>query len=91
MPARLPLRDGLRLRGGVRRGAQGALAAARAAERTTVVHVETDPMEPNPDAQAGWDVPAAEVSAPEPARDVRATGKVGQRSAHLPLRPRAPR
>jgi TPP-dependent trihydroxycyclohexane-1,2-dione (THcHDO) dehydratase len=89
IPARLPLRTGSRTASGVRRGAGGALAASRAAERTTVIHVETDPMGPSQDAQAGWDVPAAEVSALEPARAARAAGEVGPRSPYLPLRRRA--
>ncbi len=38
--------------------ALGAPWPPRAAERTTVIHVETDPMGPSQDAQAGWDVPA---------------------------------
>jgi 3D-(3,5/4)-trihydroxycyclohexane-1,2-dione acylhydrolase (decyclizing) len=40
-----------------------ALAAAVASERTTVIHVRTDPSVPAPgDAAAWWDVPVAEVS-----------------------------
>jgi 3D-(3,5/4)-trihydroxycyclohexane-1,2-dione acylhydrolase (decyclizing) len=40
-----------------------ALAKARASERTTVVHVETDPTISSPDSESWWDVPVAEVSA----------------------------
>jgi 3D-(3,5/4)-trihydroxycyclohexane-1,2-dione acylhydrolase (decyclizing) len=40
-----------------------ALERARAADRTTVVCVETDPLAPAPSSQAWWDVPVAEVSA----------------------------
>lgn len=39
-----------------------ALAAARSADRTTVIHIETDPTVPAPDSAAWWDVPVAEVS-----------------------------
>ncbi len=39
-----------------------ALVKARESARTTVVHVETDPLVPAPDSPAWWDVPVAEVS-----------------------------
>ncbi|GAA4617128.1 3D-(3,5/4)-trihydroxycyclohexane-1,2-dione acylhydrolase (decyclizing) [Saccharopolyspora hordei] len=39
-----------------------ALRAARASERPTAVHVETDPAKASPPAEAWWDVPVAEVS-----------------------------
>jgi 3D-(3,5/4)-trihydroxycyclohexane-1,2-dione acylhydrolase (decyclizing) len=39
-----------------------ALRAARAADRTTVVHVETDPLVGAPSSEAWWDVPIAAVS-----------------------------
>jgi 3D-(3,5/4)-trihydroxycyclohexane-1,2-dione acylhydrolase (decyclizing) len=67
-----------------------ALAAARAADRTTVVHVETDPAVPSPDSRAWWDVPVAEVSALETARDARAAYEASKGSQHLPLRPARP-
>ncbi|MFP5291319.1 MAG: thiamine pyrophosphate-dependent enzyme, partial [Actinomycetes bacterium] len=44
-------------------GFEKALADAFAAEGTTVVHVETDPLVPAPDSPAWWDVPVAETSA----------------------------
>jgi 3D-(3,5/4)-trihydroxycyclohexane-1,2-dione acylhydrolase (decyclizing) len=40
-----------------------ALHKAKEADRTTVVHVEVDPMIGAPDSGAWWDVPVAEVSA----------------------------
>jgi 3D-(3,5/4)-trihydroxycyclohexane-1,2-dione acylhydrolase (decyclizing) len=40
-----------------------AVVKARAADRTTVVHVETDLYGPNPPAHGWWDVPVSEVSA----------------------------
>jgi 3D-(3,5/4)-trihydroxycyclohexane-1,2-dione acylhydrolase (decyclizing) len=49
-----------------------ALVTARAASRTTVVHVETDPLRPGPDGEAWWDVPVAEVSELDTVREARA-------------------
>jgi len=40
-----------------------ALGKAKAAARTTVVYIETDPLAPVPDADSWWDVPVAEVAA----------------------------
>jgi 3D-(3,5/4)-trihydroxycyclohexane-1,2-dione acylhydrolase (decyclizing) len=48
-----------------------ALAEARKSSRTTVVHVESDPLVPAPDSGAWWDVPVAEVSALESTRRAR--------------------
>jgi 3D-(3,5/4)-trihydroxycyclohexane-1,2-dione acylhydrolase (decyclizing) len=66
-------------------GLEKALAEAQAADGTTVVHVETDPLVPAPDSPAWWDVPVAEVSALESTRLARTayeTHKARQR-AHL--------
>ncbi|PRY58549.1 3D-(3,5/4)-trihydroxycyclohexane-1,2-dione acylhydrolase (decyclizing) [Glycomyces artemisiae] len=41
---------------------KAALATAKAATRTTVVHVETDPHSPGLPQSAWWDVPVSEVS-----------------------------
>ncbi|MET7742455.1 3D-(3,5/4)-trihydroxycyclohexane-1,2-dione acylhydrolase (decyclizing) [Streptomyces sp. NPDC005385] len=48
-----------------------ALAAARASDRPTCVHVETDPAPTAPPAAAWWDVPVAEVASREAASDAR--------------------
>ena len=52
-----------------------AFADAQAADVTTVIHVETDPLVPAPDSPAWWDVPVAEVALLEStrrcSRDVR--------------------
>jgi 3D-(3,5/4)-trihydroxycyclohexane-1,2-dione acylhydrolase (decyclizing) len=50
---------------------EGALRDARASERTTVVHVETDPLVPAPGSDAWWDVPVAEVSSLDSTRAAR--------------------
>ena len=51
---------------------RAALRRARAADRTTVVHVETDPLAPAPDSEAWWDVPVAATSTLESTREARA-------------------
>ena len=42
-----------------------AVKVAKASDRTTVIHVETDPLIPAPDSESWWDVPVSEVSALE--------------------------
>jgi 3D-(3,5/4)-trihydroxycyclohexane-1,2-dione acylhydrolase (decyclizing) len=39
-----------------------ALEKAKRSSRTTVIHIETDPLAPAPSSQAWWDVPVAQVS-----------------------------
>ncbi len=41
---------------------RAAIARARDADTTTVVHVETDPRAPGPPSSAWWDVPVSEVA-----------------------------
>jgi 3D-(3,5/4)-trihydroxycyclohexane-1,2-dione acylhydrolase (decyclizing) len=48
-----------------------ALVRAREASRTTVIHVETDPLVPAPDSESWWDVPVAEVSGLDTTRSAR--------------------
>ncbi|GIG62522.1 3D-(3,5/4)-trihydroxycyclohexane-1,2-dione acylhydrolase (decyclizing) [Longispora fulva] len=50
-----------------------ALAEARRSTRTTVVHIETDPLLPAPASGAWWDVPVAATSTTEATRAARAT------------------
>jgi 3D-(3,5/4)-trihydroxycyclohexane-1,2-dione acylhydrolase (decyclizing) len=50
---------------------EGALLGARASSRTTVVHVETDPLVPSPSSEAWWDVPVAEVAELDSTRAAR--------------------
>ena len=49
-----------------------ALVKARAADRTTLVYIETDPMAGAPSSDAWWDVPVAEVATLASTRDARA-------------------
>jgi 3D-(3,5/4)-trihydroxycyclohexane-1,2-dione acylhydrolase (decyclizing) len=39
-----------------------AVKVAKASDRTTVIHVETDPLIPAPDSESWWDVPVSETS-----------------------------
>ncbi|GGL15814.1 3D-(3,5/4)-trihydroxycyclohexane-1,2-dione acylhydrolase (decyclizing) [Mangrovihabitans endophyticus] len=58
------------------------LKRARAADRLTVVHIETDPRGAVPDSESWWDVPVAEVSDLDSTRAARAayeSAKRGQR------------
>jgi len=76
------------LRADTSRIPRGAPAGVKS-DRTTVVHVETDPLAPSPGSDAWWDVPVAEVSALAstrrhvPIRDPQA------RAAHVSLRYRS--
>jgi 3D-(3,5/4)-trihydroxycyclohexane-1,2-dione acylhydrolase (decyclizing) len=49
-----------------------ALVEARASDRTTLVHIETDPLLPAPSSDAWWDVPVAEVADLDSTREARA-------------------
>ena len=49
-----------------------ALVKARAADRTTLVYIETDPALGAPSSDAWWDVPVAEVGTLGSTRDARA-------------------
>jgi 3D-(3,5/4)-trihydroxycyclohexane-1,2-dione acylhydrolase (decyclizing) len=67
-----------------------ALADARASTRTTVIHVETDPMVPAPDSPAWWDVPVAAVSSLESTRAARTQYEAQRRARRHHLGPPAP-
>ncbi|MEH0637504.1 3D-(3,5/4)-trihydroxycyclohexane-1,2-dione acylhydrolase (decyclizing) [Streptomyces bottropensis] len=54
-------------------GFRSAMEKAKAATRTTVVHVETDLYGPHPPGHGWWDVPVSEVSALESTRAAHAT------------------
>ena len=59
-----------------------AVIKAKASTRTTVIHVETNPMIPAPDGSAWWDVPVAAVSQLASTQEARRTyeqQKSGQR------------
>ncbi|WP_376773676.1 3D-(3,5/4)-trihydroxycyclohexane-1,2-dione acylhydrolase (decyclizing) [Lipingzhangella halophila] len=50
-----------------------AIARARDADTTTVVHIETDQRAPGPPSSGWWDVPVSEVSELDSTRDARAS------------------
>ena len=64
-----------------------ALAEARTADVTTVVHVETDPLVPAPDSPAWWDVPVAEVSSLSSTQEARTTYERHKQSQRTHLTP----
>jgi 3D-(3,5/4)-trihydroxycyclohexane-1,2-dione acylhydrolase (decyclizing) len=68
------------LRAGTVEEFRTALRKAREATRTTVVHVETDPLVPAPASDAWWDVPVAEVSTLETTRAARDRYRAAKRA-----------
>jgi 3D-(3,5/4)-trihydroxycyclohexane-1,2-dione acylhydrolase (decyclizing) len=50
-----------------------AIARSRASERTTAIHIETDPLAPVPDSENWWDVPVAEVAQLDTTTEARKT------------------
>ena len=57
-----------------------ALAKAKAATRTTVVHIEADPLVDTPSSEAWWDVPVAEVSELASTTEARMTYEKNKRA-----------
>jgi 3D-(3,5/4)-trihydroxycyclohexane-1,2-dione acylhydrolase (decyclizing) len=64
---------------------RAALAEARSAEGTVVVHIETDPLAPPPASESWWDVPVAEVAGIESTRRARQAyeERLSSRRTHL--------
>jgi 3D-(3,5/4)-trihydroxycyclohexane-1,2-dione acylhydrolase (decyclizing) len=50
---------------------RAAVTAAKASDRTTLIHVETDPLVYGPEGEGWWDVPVAEVATLGPTRAAR--------------------
>ncbi|GAC66713.1 3D-(3,5/4)-trihydroxycyclohexane-1,2-dione acylhydrolase (decyclizing) [Gordonia soli] len=50
-----------------------AIKVAKAADRTTVIHVETDPLIGAPDSESWWDVPVSETSTLQSTQEAYAT------------------
>jgi 3D-(3,5/4)-trihydroxycyclohexane-1,2-dione acylhydrolase (decyclizing) len=64
---------------------RAGLARARAADLTTVVYVETDPLAPVPSSEGWWDVPVSEVSALDSTQKARAAYEAAKRGQRLYL------
>jgi 3D-(3,5/4)-trihydroxycyclohexane-1,2-dione acylhydrolase (decyclizing) len=67
-----------------------ALRKAKAAEHTTVVHIETDPLVDAPGGDAWWDVPVAETSTLQTTKDARADYEAHKKAQQQYLRGDAP-
>ncbi|MDT7705759.1 MAG: hypothetical protein QOG20_1366 [Pseudonocardiales bacterium] len=52
---------------------RAAIAASRASDRTTAIHIETDPLAPVPSSESWWDVPVSEVAALDSTQQARKT------------------
>jgi 3D-(3,5/4)-trihydroxycyclohexane-1,2-dione acylhydrolase (decyclizing) len=65
-----------------------ALDVAKAATRTTVIHIDTDPLAPVPSSESWWDVPVSQVSELDSTQQAYATyeqRKATQRSYLTPM------
>ena len=71
-------------------GLDAALRKAKAGDRTTVVHVETDPLIDAPPSDSWWDVPVSEVSTLESTQTARAVYERWKTSQHAYLTPSDP-
>lgn len=63
---------------------RAAVVAAKSSERTTLIHVESDPTVYGPDGEGWWDVPVAEISTTSAAQRAREEYE-SQRTAQRPL------
>jgi 3D-(3,5/4)-trihydroxycyclohexane-1,2-dione acylhydrolase (decyclizing) len=68
-------------------GLADALRTAKAADRTTVVHVETDPLVDAPSSDSWWDVPVSEVSTLDSTQDARTVYERWKSAQHPYLTP----
>ncbi|MFD2091054.1 3D-(3,5/4)-trihydroxycyclohexane-1,2-dione acylhydrolase (decyclizing) [Blastococcus deserti] len=66
---------------------EAALRKAKASDRTTVVHVETDPLVDAPSSESWWDVPVSEVSTLESTQSARAVYEDWKARQHTYLAP----
>ena len=62
-----------------RAGIEHALAAARAADRTSMIYLPVDPMQGVPSYDSWWDVPVAEISEQADVRAARERWEDGKR------------
>jgi 3D-(3,5/4)-trihydroxycyclohexane-1,2-dione acylhydrolase (decyclizing) len=61
------------------------LKRAREADRTTVVHIDTDPLSEVPSSESWWDVPVSETSELSSTREARETYAAAKRQQRLYL------
>ncbi|GAA1257126.1 3D-(3,5/4)-trihydroxycyclohexane-1,2-dione acylhydrolase (decyclizing) [Pseudonocardia aurantiaca] len=61
-----------------------AIHRARAADRTTAIHIETDPLAPVPSSESWWDVPVSEVARLDSTEQARKTYEA-QKAQQRPL------
>ncbi len=52
---------------------RAAISTSRASDRTTAIHIETDPLAPVPSSQSWWDVPVSEVATLDSTNQARTT------------------
>jgi 3D-(3,5/4)-trihydroxycyclohexane-1,2-dione acylhydrolase (decyclizing) len=52
---------------------RAAITRSRASDRTTAVHIVTDPLAPVPSSESWWDVPVSEVAALDSTNQARKT------------------
>ncbi|MFL6099530.1 MAG: 3D-(3,5/4)-trihydroxycyclohexane-1,2-dione acylhydrolase (decyclizing) [Actinomycetales bacterium] len=64
-----------------------ALEQARASRRTTVVHIETDPLVAAPSSESWWDVPVAEISHLDSTATARASYETAKKAQQNYLDP----
>jgi 3D-(3,5/4)-trihydroxycyclohexane-1,2-dione acylhydrolase (decyclizing) len=69
---------------------EAALHKAKAGDRTTVVHVETDPLVDAPSSESWWDVPVSEVSTLESTQGAHTVYERWKTSQHAYLTPSDP-
>jgi 3D-(3,5/4)-trihydroxycyclohexane-1,2-dione acylhydrolase (decyclizing) len=66
---------------------RAAIARSRASDRTTAIHIETDPLAPAPDSENWWDVPVAEVAQLDTTTEARKTYEAHKAVQRPLLRP----
>jgi 3D-(3,5/4)-trihydroxycyclohexane-1,2-dione acylhydrolase (decyclizing) len=52
---------------------RSAIARSRASDRTTAIHIETDPLAPVPSSESWWDVPVSEIAQLDSTNQARKT------------------
>jgi 3D-(3,5/4)-trihydroxycyclohexane-1,2-dione acylhydrolase (decyclizing) len=66
---------------------RAALARSRASDRTTAIHIETDPLAPVPSSESWWDVPVSEVAQLDSTNQARKTYEAHKTEQRPLLRP----